>query len=110
MEYLVRAARITDIERLADLCEVSARAADGSSPMDAASLLRQLVYLSDNSRYTVPLGLNAFIDQASGSSYGGMLAMSGQSGQPILPERLQQPVPPLAVSIIVNLDQRLVHE
>ena len=38
--------------------------------------LRQLVYLSDNSRYTVPLGLNAFIDKASGSSYGGMLAMS----------------------------------
>ncbi len=45
MEYLVRAARITDIERLAELCEVSPRAADGSSPMDAASLLRQLVYL-----------------------------------------------------------------
>jgi len=42
---LVRAARITDIERLAELCEVSPRAADGSSPMDAASLLRQLVYL-----------------------------------------------------------------
>ncbi|MEV6605892.1 carbohydrate ABC transporter permease [Kutzneria sp. NPDC051319] len=38
--------------------------------------LRQLVYLSDNSRYTVPLGLNSFIDKASGSSYGGMLAMS----------------------------------
>ena len=45
MEYLVRAARITDIERLAELCEVSPRTADGSSPMDAASLLRQLVYL-----------------------------------------------------------------
>jgi len=42
---LVRTARITDIERLAQLCEVSPRAADGSSPMDAASLLRQLVYL-----------------------------------------------------------------
>ncbi len=38
--------------------------------------LRQLVYLSDNARYTVPLGLNSFIDRASGSSYGGMLAMS----------------------------------
>ena len=38
--------------------------------------LRQLVYLSDKSRYTVPLGLNSFIDRASGSSYGGMLAMS----------------------------------
>ena len=39
-------------------------------------LLRQLVYLSDHSRYTAPLGLNAFVDRASGSSYGGMLAMS----------------------------------
>jgi multiple sugar transport system permease protein len=38
--------------------------------------LRQLVYLSDNGRYTVPLGLNSFVDKASGSSYGGMLAMS----------------------------------
>ena len=38
--------------------------------------LRQLVYLSDKTRYTVPLGLNSFIDRASGSSYGGMLAMS----------------------------------
>jgi multiple sugar transport system permease protein len=38
--------------------------------------LRQLVYLSNNSRYTVPLGLDAFIDRQSGSSYGGMLAMS----------------------------------
>jgi multiple sugar transport system permease protein len=38
--------------------------------------LRQLVYLSDNTRYTVPLGLNSFIDKTSSSSYGGMLAMS----------------------------------
>jgi len=45
VEYLVRVARITDIERLAALCEVSPRAADRSSPMDAADLLRQLVYL-----------------------------------------------------------------
>jgi GNAT superfamily N-acetyltransferase len=45
VEYLVRAARITDIERFAELCEVSPRAADVSSPIDAASLLRQLVYL-----------------------------------------------------------------
>ena len=29
-----------------------------------------------HSRYTAPLGLNAFVDRASGSSYGGMLAMS----------------------------------
>jgi multiple sugar transport system permease protein len=38
--------------------------------------LRQLVYLSDHTRYTAPLGLNSFVDKASGSSYGGMLAMS----------------------------------
>lgn len=38
--------------------------------------LRQLVYLSDTAKYTAPLGLNSFIDRASGSSYGGMLAMS----------------------------------
>jgi multiple sugar transport system permease protein len=38
--------------------------------------LRQLVYMSDHARYTAPLGLNAFVDRASGSSYGGMLAMS----------------------------------
>jgi multiple sugar transport system permease protein len=38
--------------------------------------LRQLVYLSDPSRLTVPIGLSAFVDRASGSSYGDMLAMS----------------------------------
>jgi multiple sugar transport system permease protein len=41
-----------------------------------SDFLRQLVYLNDNSRYTVPLGLNSFVDRASGSSYGGLLAMS----------------------------------
>ena len=41
-----------------------------------SDFLRQLVYLNDNTRYTMPLGLNAFIDRASGSDYGGMLAMS----------------------------------
>ena len=41
-----------------------------------SDFLRQLVYLSDNSKYTVPLGLNAFVDRASGSSYGGLFAMS----------------------------------
>lgn len=44
MEYQVRAARITDIDRLVALCEVSSRASD-KGPMDAADLLRQLVYL-----------------------------------------------------------------
>jgi multiple sugar transport system permease protein len=41
-----------------------------------SDFLRQLVYLNDNTKYTVPLGLNAFVDRASGSSYGGLLAMS----------------------------------
>jgi GNAT superfamily N-acetyltransferase len=45
VEYQVRAARITDIDRFVALCEISLRGADGSSPMDAAALLRQLVYL-----------------------------------------------------------------
>jgi hypothetical protein len=44
VEYQVRAARITDIDRLVALCEVSSRASD-KGPMDAADLLRQLVYL-----------------------------------------------------------------
>jgi GNAT superfamily N-acetyltransferase len=41
VEYLVRAARITDIDRLVALSDVDR----GSSPLDAADLLRQLVYL-----------------------------------------------------------------
>ncbi|HEX2470761.1 MAG TPA: GNAT family N-acetyltransferase [Candidatus Limnocylindrales bacterium] len=41
MEYLIRAARITDIDRLVALSDVDR----GSSPLDAADLLRQLVYL-----------------------------------------------------------------
>jgi len=44
VEYLVRAARITDIERLVALSG-AARGDRGNSPMDAADLLRQLVYL-----------------------------------------------------------------
>ncbi|TKA12125.1 carbohydrate ABC transporter permease [Actinacidiphila oryziradicis] len=36
----------------------------------------QLVYLSDNSKFTVPLGLTLFLDKTSGSSYGAMFAMS----------------------------------
>jgi GNAT superfamily N-acetyltransferase len=41
VEYLIRAARITDIDRLVALSDVDR----GSSPLDAADLLRQLVYL-----------------------------------------------------------------
>ncbi|HEY7590767.1 MAG TPA: GNAT family N-acetyltransferase [Candidatus Limnocylindrales bacterium] len=45
MEYLVRTARITDIDRLVALSVASDRLARVDGPMDAASLLRQLVYL-----------------------------------------------------------------
>ncbi|HEY6057226.1 MAG TPA: GNAT family N-acetyltransferase [Candidatus Limnocylindrales bacterium] len=48
MEYQVRAARITDIDRLVVLYDDvlrASRAADAEHPLDAADLLRQLVYL-----------------------------------------------------------------
>ena len=45
VEYVVRAARITDIDRLVALSDADLRAARGASPLDAADLLRQLVYL-----------------------------------------------------------------
>ena len=45
MEYLIRTARITDVDRLAALCELAPRSSDSSSPMNASDLLRQLVYL-----------------------------------------------------------------
>lgn len=45
VEYLVRAARITDVERLTALGSVVLEAAGHEAPLDAADLLRQLVYL-----------------------------------------------------------------
>lgn len=45
MEYLVRPARVTDIDRLVALSDTDLRASRGASPLDAADLLRQLVYL-----------------------------------------------------------------
>ncbi len=45
MEYLVRAARVTDIDRLVAMSEEPIRADRGASPLGAADLLRQLVYL-----------------------------------------------------------------
>ena len=47
MEYLVRAARIVDIDRIVALCggRLGASGADGGGPIDAADLLRQLVFL-----------------------------------------------------------------
>jgi predicted N-acetyltransferase YhbS len=46
VEYLVRAARVTDIDRLVALSDGTLRdAIGGSRPLGAADLLRQLVYL-----------------------------------------------------------------
>jgi predicted N-acetyltransferase YhbS len=45
VEYLVRAARITDVDRLVTLSRESIRASGGRGPLLAADLLRQLVYL-----------------------------------------------------------------
>ena len=45
MEYLVRAARVTDIDRLVALSDADGRVTRDRSPLDAADLLRQLVYL-----------------------------------------------------------------
>lgn len=43
----------------------------------------QLIYLSDNALYTVPLGLRLFLDQTTGSSWGPMFAMSAVSLLPM---------------------------
>lgn len=48
MDYLVRQARITDIDRLVQLGRAMLRSAGGGS-LDAADLLRQLVYLPNAS-------------------------------------------------------------
>ena len=45
MEYLVRSARVTDIDRLVTLGGDDVRVGRGASPLGAADLLRQLVYL-----------------------------------------------------------------
>jgi len=49
VEYLVRQARITDVDRLYALCAEKGAVPDGDSPMDAIGLLRQLVYLPNAS-------------------------------------------------------------
>ncbi|MER5549140.1 carbohydrate ABC transporter permease [Streptomyces sp. NPDC002589] len=46
--------------------------------------LSQLVYLQQNARFTVPLGLTLFLDKTSGSSYGAMFAMSTLALAPTL--------------------------
>jgi predicted N-acetyltransferase YhbS len=45
VEYLIRAARVTDIDRLVALSDADLRDDRGASPLDSADLLRQLVYL-----------------------------------------------------------------
>ena len=45
VEYLVRPARITDIDRLVALSDAELRVGREPRPLDAADLLRQLVYL-----------------------------------------------------------------
>ncbi len=45
MEYLIRPARITDIDRLSALCAEMGMVAASGTPLDAADLLRQLVFL-----------------------------------------------------------------
>jgi GNAT superfamily N-acetyltransferase len=45
VEYLVRPARITDIDRLVALSDADLGVGRDASPLDAADLLRQLVYL-----------------------------------------------------------------
>ena len=45
MEYLVRAARVTDIDRVVSLSDDSVRTYRGDSPLGAADLMRQLVYM-----------------------------------------------------------------
>jgi len=49
VEYVVRQARITDVDRLYALCAEKGAVPDGDSPMDAIGLLRQLVYLPNAS-------------------------------------------------------------
>jgi hypothetical protein len=45
VEYLVRQARITDIDRFYALCADRGAVPGGDSPIDAIGLMRQLVYL-----------------------------------------------------------------
>lgn len=49
MEYLVRQARITDVDRLYALCAERGMTPPPDSPLDAIGLLRQLVYMASAS-------------------------------------------------------------
>ena len=45
LEYLVRAARVTDIDRVVNLSDDAVQMSRADSPLGAADLMRQLVYL-----------------------------------------------------------------
>jgi hypothetical protein len=49
VEYLVRQARITDVDRFYALCAEKGAVPGGESPIDAIGLMRQLVYLPNAS-------------------------------------------------------------
>jgi predicted N-acetyltransferase YhbS len=55
VEYQVRTARITDIERLVALGEEVIRSSGGGGPLDSGDLLRQLVYLPQASIFVVEM-------------------------------------------------------
>jgi GNAT superfamily N-acetyltransferase len=55
VEYLVRAARVTDIDRLVALSDASVRLDRSESPLGAADLLRQLVYLPQASVFVAEM-------------------------------------------------------
>lgn len=56
MEYLVRAARITDVDRLVALSRGFPRLSGGRGPLVARDLLRQLVYLPQASIFVAEVG------------------------------------------------------
>ncbi len=49
MDYLVRQARITDVDRLYALCVEMGAAPGAGTPLDAIGLLRQLIYMPNAS-------------------------------------------------------------
>ena len=55
MEYLVRTARITDIDRLVALSDAEIRSSDAAGALAPADLLRQLVYLPQASIFIAEL-------------------------------------------------------
>ena len=56
VEYLVRQARITDVDRLYALCVEMGAAPGAGTPLDAIGLLRQLIYMPNASVMVVEVG------------------------------------------------------